>query len=551
MVDDLVLETWQSQVVTDILASEFADLVAVIVCWAPADKATPWFDNLRNLNFHRTSEIYDLYEAVCRRFLGRNLTYHRRHDLRTRIDDVPVLNVVPQRERRFFDSLAEIDLETLRAFDFDVLIRFGFRILKGEILQMPKWGVWSFHHGDETGFRGGPSCFWEMVEGEATVGCILQVLNERLDGGRVIYKSYSSCPETLWVSSVRDQHYLKSSAFVRRCLATLHRTGELPRQPYTKGEALGRLYRKPGNLRAIKELGRLGFRTFHQSMANALRYSDWSLAARSVHEDAHPPRGLNGFRTILENKDWSLADPNLITVDGATYCFFERYQPGRTHGHIACFRFTEGGHPSQPKAVIECDHHLSYPFVFEWDDAIYMTVEAAEASCIKVFRADAFPLKWVEVGRMLPGQKAYDPTLFEHEGRWYLFTVIDECGGGSFDELFLFTSHTPLGPWEPHPLNPIVSDVRVARPAGRLFHSEGRLLRPAQDCSRTYGRAINICEVTALSPETFSQRLVDRIEPHETGKLGCHTVSRSGGYEVIDQREYRSKLRFNRLLAAR
>jgi transcriptional regulator GlxA family with amidase domain len=37
------------------------------------------------------------------------------------------------------------------------------------------------------------------------------------------------------------------------------------------------------------------------------------------------------------------------------------------------------------------------------------------------------------------------------------------------DELSLFYAESPLGPWTPHPRNPVKSDVRGSRPAGGLF----------------------------------------------------------------------------------
>jgi len=541
LVDDLILQEWQKNVIDDIINCSFSEVVSVFVCWAPTDRKHSWRHNLVRLKIHKTTEIYDIYEFLSSKFLSKKLSYARSHDIRPLIQDVPILNVVPQRARGYFDTFSDEDLCCLRSLDMDVLVRFGFRILRGEILSAARFGVWSFHHGDETAYRGGPSCFWEMTRGESTIGCILQVLTERLDGGRVIYRSHSSCPETFWVGMVREQHYLKSSAFVRRCLTSLYETGELQSAEPAEEGRLGQLYRKPGNARAAWELGRLAFRSLHRSVANAVRYSEWSLAMREVGDAEPPPSKLDGFRTILESKNWSLADPNVVTIEGTTYCFLERCRPGEKKGHIACFRFTDDGSPSDAKTVIECEHHLSYPFVFEWIGSIYMAVEAAEASCVKIFEAKAFPLRWVEVSRILEGHAVYDPTLFEHDGDWYLFAAIDECGGGSSDELFLFTSRTPLGPWKPHPGNPVVSDVRVARPAGPLLRSKGRILRPAQDCSRSYGRAINMCEVTELSPTSYEQKPVSRIDPRDLGKLGCHTISRSGGYEVIDQRSYKRK----------
>jgi hypothetical protein len=78
-----------------------------------------------------------------------------------------------------------------------------------------------------------------------------------------------------------------------------------------------------------------------------------------------------------------------------------------------------------------------------------------------------------------------DATLHADEnGGWWMFVMISEDAQGP-GALFLFMADSPLGPWRPHPLNPIQSDIRHTRPGGRLFHHEGKLLRPAK---QTVGR---------------------------------------------------------------
>src|SRR6185312_10383200 len=81
-------------------------------------------------------------------------------------------------------------VDAIRAYDLDVILRFGFGILRGEILTTPRYGVWSFHHGDELRYRGGPPCFWEIYRGDPVTGAILQRLTEKLDAGIVLRKGY-------------------------------------------------------------------------------------------------------------------------------------------------------------------------------------------------------------------------------------------------------------------------------------------------------------------------------------------------------------------------
>src|SRR3546814_10698634 len=92
-----------------------------------------------------------------------------------------------------------------------------------------------------------------------------------------------------------------------------------------------------------------------------------------------------------------------------------------------------------------------------------------------------------------------DPTLHYRDGHWYVFVNISESGGSTSEELFLFVSEQLTGPFRPPPGNPIASDVRHARPAGRLFEHQGRLIRPSQECADSYGSAIAFNEVLELT----------------------------------------------------
>ena len=93
---------------------------------------------------------------------------------------------------------------------------------------------------------------------------------------------------------------------------------------------------------------------------------------------------------------------------------------------------------------------------------------------------------------------------------------MSEAGGSTWDELFLFVADTPIGPWAPHPMNPIVSDVRCARPGGALFRRDGVLYRPGRIATKRYGHSLAVMEVTEL-------RLIDTLSgsPIVSSPIGC------------------------------
>src|SRR5262249_42080225 len=101
--------------------------------------------------------------------------YRPQQDAFAEVDISDVLVKVPSFTKmpvqtRFVDRFDQNSIKKLKAARLDVLLRFGFRIIKGEILNCARFGVWSYHHGDNDFYRGGPAGFWEMYENNPLSG---------------------------------------------------------------------------------------------------------------------------------------------------------------------------------------------------------------------------------------------------------------------------------------------------------------------------------------------------------------------------------------------
>lgn len=104
--------------------------------------------------------------------------------------DVKRLKCSTNRKGKFSEYFKEDDIATIKSYKLDFILRFGFGIIRGDILNVPKYGIWSFHHDDEQKYCGGPYCFWEIYNGEPVTGAILQRLTNKLDSGIVLRKGY-------------------------------------------------------------------------------------------------------------------------------------------------------------------------------------------------------------------------------------------------------------------------------------------------------------------------------------------------------------------------
>ena len=109
-----------------------------------------------------------------------------------------------------FRSFAPEDVTQIRKYELDFVLRFAFGIIRGDILQSARYGVWSFHHGDELRYRGGPPCFWEIYRGDPVSAAILQRLTDRLDGGIVLRKGFLRTIDYSYARTI-DQLYFESS----------------------------------------------------------------------------------------------------------------------------------------------------------------------------------------------------------------------------------------------------------------------------------------------------------------------------------------------------
>lgn len=265
----------------------------------------------------------------------------------------------------------------------------------------------------------------------------------------------------------------------------------------------------------------------------------WRLVLRRGNTPLDPLAPIVGAHTALQpGPDQAWADPCVVEAGGRRLLFVEEFpQDMSGDGIIVCLELREDGGAERLGVALAEPFHLSYPQPFRWQGQWYMTVESGAARRVSLYRADDFPLRWTRISDLVEGRACVDPTLHHHQGHWYLFANVSESGGSTCDELFLFVADSPMGPFRPHPANPIASDVRYARPAGRLFEHRGRLVRPAQNCGPSYGAEVAFREITVLNPNHYEERPLGRLAAWTRDLDGCHTYSAIDGVEVLDVRD--------------
>ena len=249
-----------------------------------------------------------------------------------------------------------------------------------------------------------------------------------------------------------------------------------------------------------------------------------------------------GWSSLPDDGHRFYADPWPIVHRGETWLFLEDFAHALGKGVISAVRFGPDGPVGRPEPVLEEPYHLSYPVVFEREGTVWMIPETAGGGTIDLYRAGDFPRRWEKVATLVPDVVASDATLVEHAGRWWLFATVRHSaidaplGAGSYsDALHLWSAADFRGPWTPHARNPVLIDIASARPAGAVVRRGQALIRPVQDCTGGYGRALGLARIDRLDEDDYRQTVETVLRPGGPWPgTRLHTLNQAGGFEFID-----------------
>jgi hypothetical protein len=299
----------------------------------------------------------------------------------------------------------------------------------------------------------------------------------------------------------------------------------------------GPIYRYPKNLAML----RFWFRSMRawvgEQFASLFLHQQWSIGivekspAHIVQIAMDEGQALNDVKWLPELKGSFLADPFLLASEPSPFLIAEEYDWKRGIGHLSSVERV--GTNWLVRETLTTVNHLSYPFLFVYEGKTFCLPECSASGRATLYGLGADGTLDVH-GPLLTGFPAVDPTLLYHEGHWWLFCT--RAGSNDNDTLYAFYARELGGDWRPHALNPIKIDVRSSRPAGAFIQAGPRLVRPAQDCSIGYGRAIVFNEVVVLSPTEYREEVCGRLVPEPAGpyRHGLHTISGDANLTVVD-----------------
>jgi hypothetical protein len=552
MVDSPLIAAAFREALSDIVQSNFADLACVVFNdERPHTVATPvpLFRRLAGAAFDRSSWQSVLYTGYRRLVDSR---YKSAQDPLQPVDCVdligacPALHVTPNR-RRFVHRLPPEAVAWVRRFDLDVMLRFGFNILRGDVLTAARCGIWSYHHGDNEFYRGGPPLMWELIEDNPVSGVVLQILEEELDAGLVLCKVLLATAPTPSVSANRFGPYWVAQHIVIRKLKELHEEGwDAVRARAAKPlEYRGRhqIYTTPGNLEMMKWMARRGASSIRSRVKWAWKVPHWEIAIRRSETPLYADssvKQLERFQVVESPKGHFWADPFLFEHNDQPWLLYEDYDYRSRRGSLRCAELHEDGGVGESRPLLERPHHMSYPCIIRDGEQVFLIPESRAAGGVDLYMARRFPSDWELVCRLLDFP-VVDATPFRHGEQWWMFASPMIVSGHAPITL-LFVAAQLRGPWRQVRASPISSNVADARCGGAVIDTGGNFIRPSQDCRGRYGGALLFQDVEMLSEAAYAEKTRVRVEPTWLeGQVGVHTYNRLRDWEVIDVNRMRRK----------
>ena len=186
--------------------------------------------------------------------------------------------------------------------------------------------------------------------------------------------------------------------------------------------------------------------------------------------------------------------------------------------------------------------HLSYPFVFEADNEIWMLPEGYKSGTLTLYRAIEFPWRWEKVPDFHSLALPLMPPPFTHKENGGCF-ILPHYRRLTPRTDTLMLAHAPhfMGPWENVLQTAAHRNKSGARMGGTPFDHDGQIFLPTQDCSRTYGGALQMLTLDPqrlLTPEFAASVRLEVPASAAPFIAGMHTPSGVGDVTFIDAKRH-------------
>jgi hypothetical protein len=424
--------------------------------------------------------------------------------------------------------------ESVRGHALDFILDCSSGEIPPDLAAAARLGVWTFRFGKQAKSDPTPPGFWDSLKGKATTEAALVRVGAQPGTSEQLWHGVFKT-DVAFYRRLRNQLLRNAASWPARVARTWEDGRNLPLVHAASSTASKH---GPSALDTIRFLFKMAGGLVAKVARRLFRHQLWrvgiieapvdEVAGLTASERISPP-----IRWLPNPQGRFLADPFAAEAGGDLLLLAEDYRWTTGLGSISGLRVSDEG-ATELQPVFELPYHMSYPYLFRHDGQLYCVPETNEAQEVALYVLDEHSLGWTKTSVLIAGRRLADSTMVEWNGRWWLFATDVEDD----QVLNLHVWHAPAltGPWQEHAANPVKSDIRSSRPAGRPFVHEGVLYRPAQDCSEVYGGAVTINRVVELTPTQFHEEIASVIRPHKDwpARDGVHHLCGVADRTVID-----------------
>lgn len=532
------LSNWELRIIEKIISDEYFEL-RLLIKDGRDGKESPrnfWY---RLKNSFKTKKILSTLifkiQVMIENFLFPQSFTVKIESIIKELSSIETIKLKPIR-KGYVDFFSSNDAKIVSKFDLDVILRHEFNIIRGNILKSAKYGIWSFHHGDNAINRGGPPGFWEIILKQSTIGVTLQQLTPELDGGLIIDKAYYN----------KHWSFIKSKSMVFEASVNLlfKNLKLLQFEEYNPKKStvyFNPLYKSPELIETIKYVFmfycKVSVKLYNKinSLIFGVRYNCWTIL---IGKGNFLNASLFRMKEIEMPKNVFWADPFIFNYKGENYIFFENYNYKTKLGKISCGKI-KGNQLEQITDALNLGYHMSYPFIFEDEGEIYLIPETSVKKRLEIYKCIKFPNVWEIYSSAFEGEIVADAHIYKDDNnqKWLFINKADNLNYCLSNELYIYKiNDLKLIDIEGHRQNPVIINSKTARNGGSIFRYENDIYRPSQaNINGIYGHGLNINKIEKLTLQEYTEKKIITAYPNfKKNLVSMHHLDQKEGLFVID-----------------
>ena len=231
-------------------------------------------------------------------------------------------------------------------------------------------------------------------------------------------------------------------------------------------------------------------------------------------------------------RDRWFADPFIYKVTESEIVVFVEECPMESPKGIICELVIdkETMRLKERYVMLELESHLSYPAIVQYDGKIYVYPENGASGRLYIYEYNG-EKHILENPICILDEAVADATIIDYKEHFYMSATMFPK---TLENAFLYESESLFGPFRHIGDKPYQTDRNSSRQGGNWMVVDNNIYRPAQDCMKNYGAALNVMNLK-MDDGIIFETIVFRLNPVR-GRygLGLHTINFSDGWCVVD-----------------